>query len=42
MEDGNNIKEEMIILSDIKIYREPLVEGRKPRFESTIWNIRKK
>ena len=45
IEYGNNIKEEMkITLSEIKrkIDRERTVKGRKPRFKSTIWNIRKK
>ena len=25
-----------------KIYKEPAMEGKKPRIKSTIWNIRKK
>ena len=43
----NNIKktqaEMKVTLSEIrKIYREPAVKGRKPRFKSMIWNIMKK
>ena len=40
---SNNIKEEVkVTVSEIKIYRETSVKGRKPGFRSTIWNIRKK
>ena len=39
IEYGNNIKEEMKdALSEIKIYREPTVNGKKPELKSTIWN----
>ena len=39
----NNIKEETkVTLNEIKIYREPSVEGRKTGFKSTIWIMRKK
>ena len=32
-----------VILREVrKIYREPTVEGMKPRIKSTIWNIKKK
>ena len=42
-EYGNDIKEETkVTLNEIKIYREPSVEGRKTGFKSTIWIMRKK
>ena len=42
-EYGNHIREEMkVMLSEIKIYREPTVKGRKPEFKSKSCNIRKK
>ena len=31
-----------VTLSERKVYREPMVEGRELRFKSTIWNSRKK
>ena len=38
-EYGHKIKEEMKdALSEIKIYREPTVNGKKPELKSTIWN----
>ena len=43
IEYDNHIREEMkVMLSEIKIYREPTVKGRKPVFKATIWNIRNK
>ena len=40
---SHKIKEEMkFTQSEIKIYREPTVKGRKPGFKSTIWSTRKK
>ena len=39
----HKIKEELkAIQSEIKIYREPTVKGRKLGFKSTIWSRRKK
>ena len=43
IESGHKIKEEVkAIQSEIKIFREPTVKGRKLGFKSTIWNKRKK
>ena len=46
IEYGNSIKktqeEIKFTLSEIKIYREPTVEGMKQILKSTVWNIRKK
>ena len=43
IEFGHKIKEEVkAIQSEIKIFREPTVKGRKLGFKSTIWNKRKK
>ena len=42
-EYGHKIKEEVKAKqSEIKIFREPIVKGKKPGFKSTIWNKRKK
>ena len=35
------IEEAKAIQSEIKVYREPQVKGRKPGLKSTIWNRRK-
>ena len=41
-EYGNHIREEMkVMLSEIKIYREPTVKGRKLGFKSMTGSIRK-
>ena len=42
-EYGNNVKEEMeFTQSEINIYREPSMEGRKPGFKPRIWNTGRK
>ena len=41
VEYGSKIKEVKAIQSEIKIYREPTVKGRKLGFKSITWNIRK-
>ena len=42
-EYGCKIEEEVKAMqSEIKIYREPTVKGRKPGLKSMIWNRRKK
>ena len=42
IEYSHKIKEEVKVIQRRKIYRGPRVKGRKPRFKSKIWNIRKK
>ena len=35
---GHKIEEEeKAMQSEIKVYREPILKGRKPRLKSTIW-----
>ena len=43
VEYGHKIEEKVKAMSsEIKIYREPTVKGRKPGLKSMIWNKRKK
>ena len=43
VEYGRKIEEEVKAMqSEIKIYREPTVKGRKPGLKSTIWSRKKK